>query len=157
MARKVEFVDTSILCNLLGIPGKSQDREKVVAELKRKENARDCDLLLPVTAVIETGNHIAQLADGYQRRRHAETFASLLGMVVAGKAPWSLNEVEWDAAHLSALIAGGSTGSSLVEHACNRLGCGDLNILVERDRYLARTSGIEARVWTLDGLLASYA
>jgi hypothetical protein len=157
VARRVEFVDTSVLCNLLGIPGKCQDREKVLAELKRKEGSRDCDLLLPVTAVIETGNHIAQLTDGRHRRSHAETFAALLRLVVDGKAPWALNEVEWDAAHLSALISGGSTGSTLIEHACNRLGCGDLNILIERDRYLARTSGVEATVWTLDAQLASYA
>lgn len=156
MARRVEFVDTSILCNLLEVPGKCQDRAKVVEDLLRKEKARDCDLLLPVTAVIETGNHIAQLADGHQRRTCAEKFAGVLRMVVEGKAPWTLNEVEWDAAHLNALVAGGSTGSTLVEHACNRLGCGDLNILIERDRYLARTSGVEATVWTLDGGLAAY-
>ncbi|MEW2400403.1 hypothetical protein [Streptomyces sp. NPDC046862] len=156
MARRVEFVDTSILCNLLEVPGKCQDREKVIEELRRKREARDCDLLLPVTAVIETGNHIAQLSDGRQRRTCAERFAGVLQTVVEGKAPWALNEVEWDAAHLSALIEGGSTGSSLVEHACNQLGCGDLNILIERDRYLARTSGVVATVWTLDALLASY-
>lgn len=49
-------------------------------------------------------------------------------------APRVLNEVEWDAAHLRAPVDGGSTGSSLIEHACNKLGCGDLNILIERDR-----------------------
>lgn len=157
MARRVEFVDTSILCNLLEVPGKCQDRKEVVEELQRKERARDCDLLLPMTAVIETGNHIAQLPDGRQRRTCAEKFTAVMRMVVEGKAPWALNEVEWDAAHLDMLIAGGNTGSTLVQHACNRLGCGDLNILVERDRYLARTSGVEARVWTLDELLASYA
>ncbi|MET9953415.1 hypothetical protein ABZ135_17950 [Streptomyces sp. NPDC006339] len=149
-------MDTSVLCNLLGVPGKSQDREKVLAELKQKRQARDCDLLLPVTAVIETGNHIAQLADGYHRRVYAEKFADTLRMVVDGKAPWALNEVEWNAAHLNALVEGGSTGASLVDHAANKVGCGDLNILIERDRYLARTSGIEATVWTLDHGLAAH-
>lgn len=157
MARKVEFVDTSILCNLLEVSGKCQDRERVVRELREKREARDCHLLLPVTAVIETGNHIAQLANGHYRRKCAEQFARILGMVVEGKAPWVLNEVEWNAAHLRTLIAGGETGSSLVEHASNQLGCGDLNILIERDRYLARTSGVAATVWTLDGPLAAYA
>lgn len=156
MARRVEFVDTSVLCNLLEIPGKCQDVEQVRADLVRKMAARDCDLLLPVTAVIETGNHIAQLSDGRARRTYAEKFAALLRLVVAGKAPWSLNKVEWDAAHLDALVTGGSTGSSLVEHAVAGLGCGDLNILIERDRYLARTSGVTATVWTLDVLLAAH-
>ncbi|MEV0034427.1 hypothetical protein [Streptomyces sp. NPDC050804] len=156
MARGVEFVDTSILCNLLEVPGKSQDREKVIAELKRKREVRETDLLLPVTAVIETGNHIAQLSDGHFRRLCAERLAGVLITVIEGTAPWALNEIEWNGAHLRALVDGGSTGATLVEHACNRLGCGDLNILVERDRYLARTSGVTATIWTLDELLASY-
>lgn len=155
--RRVEFVDTSILCNLLEIPGKCQDRTKVVEEYQAKREARDCDLLLPVTAIIETGNHIAQLSDGRKRRTCAERFTAMLRAVVKGEAPWALNEVEWNAAHLETLLAGGSTGSTLVEHAGNGLGCGDLNILIERDRYVARTSGVAATVWTLDNLLSSYA
>ncbi|SEO18759.1 hypothetical protein [Actinacidiphila rubida] len=150
-------MDTSVLCNLLGIPVKCQDRAKVVEQYHAKQKAHDCDLLLPVTAIIETGNHIAQLNDGHQRRICAERFDVMLRAVVNGDAPWALNEVEWNAAHLDALLAGGRTGSTLVEHACNRLGCGDLNILIERDRYLARTSGVAATVWTLDELLSSYA
>ncbi|WP_435124959.1 hypothetical protein [Actinacidiphila sp. bgisy144] len=157
MARRVEFVDTSILCNLLKIPGKCQDHAKVVEEYQAKCHARDCDLLLPVTAIIETGNHIAQLSDGRQRRACAQLFAAMLRAVVDGEAPWALNKVEWNAAHLQSLINGGRTGSTLIEHACNQLGCGDLNILIERDRYLARTSGVTATVWTLDELLSCYA
>ncbi|WP_344258612.1 hypothetical protein [Streptomyces sodiiphilus] len=120
----MEFVDTSILCNLLEIPGKCQDRERVIDELRRKRTARDCDLLLPVTAVIETGNHVAQIADGRQRRVCAEKFAAVLRHVVEGTAPWALNEVEWNDAHLITLLQGGTTGSTLVEHACNRLAAG---------------------------------
>ncbi|MFH9688221.1 hypothetical protein ACH4LE_18170 [Streptomyces sp. NPDC017413] len=110
-----------------------------------------------MTAIIETGNHIAQVSDGRARRSCAERLSAVLTTVVEGTAPWALNEVEWDAAHLRALVDGGSTGSSLIEHACNKLGCGDLNILIERDRYLARTSGVRATIWTLDELLSSYA
>ncbi|MFI5802215.1 hypothetical protein [Streptomyces sp. NPDC051561] len=153
----MEFVDTSILCNLLSVPGKCQDRDKVIVELKSKRETGGCDLLLPVTAIIETGNHIAQLSDGYHRLKCAERFAAVLQTVIEGRAPWALNEVEWDAAHLTTLLAGGETGSTLVEHAQGKLGCGDLNILIERDRYLARTSGVTATIWTLDVLLAAYA
>src|SRR3954453_10810683 len=100
----MEFVETSILCNLLEVPGKSQDRDKVIEELRLKLEARDLDLLLPVTAIIETGNHIAQLADGRMRRSCAERFADVLRMVADGRAPWALNEVEWDAGHLRSLV-----------------------------------------------------
>ena len=52
VGRRVEFVDTSVLCNLLDVPGKNQDRKNVLRAL---EERRACDLILPVTAVIETG------------------------------------------------------------------------------------------------------
>ncbi|MFI9016894.1 hypothetical protein ACIGZI_22940 [Streptomyces griseus] len=75
---------------------------------------------------------------------------AVLTAVVEGTAPWALNEVEWDATPLRALVNGGKP-------ARNQLGCGDLNLLIERDRYLARTSGVRATVWTPDELLPSYA
>ncbi|WP_219469712.1 hypothetical protein [Nonomuraea rhizosphaerae] len=85
MGRHVEFVDTSIQCNLLDIPGKNQNRAAVLQELKADK--RECRLILPVTTVIETGNHIAQLRDGRLRREYAEKLTALLELVIEGKAP----------------------------------------------------------------------
>lgn len=64
---RVYFIDTSVLDNLLEIPKKSQDREQVKNDFSKRqsENSR---FILPITAVIETGNHIAQLSDGQVRR-----------------------------------------------------------------------------------------
>ncbi|WP_371780877.1 hypothetical protein [Streptosporangium subroseum] len=92
MGRRVEFVDTSVLCNLLDVPGKNQDRKNVLRTLEEK---RACDLILPVTAVIETGNHIAQLSDGRLRRQYADKLSKLLELVIIGEAPWVLHTVEW--------------------------------------------------------------
>jgi hypothetical protein len=61
--REVEFVDTSVLLNILDVPGKNQDRQHVVEELREK-TARGVQLIIPVSAVIETGNHITNLPDG---------------------------------------------------------------------------------------------
>src|SRR5437868_4979986 len=104
MGRRVEFVDTSILCNLLDIPGKNQHRALVVQELA--ENKRECNLILPVTAIIETGNHIAQLADGRLRRIYADKLSELLGLVITDRAPWVLHTVVWGADFLRILLAG---------------------------------------------------
>lgn len=154
MARPVAFVDTSVLCNILAVPHRDQDHRSVLAELTERRKTHD--LILPVTAVIETGNHIAQIADGRLRRSCAEKFSAVLRMVVERKAPWTLNRVEWDEAYLLDLIGGAGTGTTLVDLAVQHLGCGDLSILAERNRYLARTSGTTAEIWTLDGQLASY-
>lgn len=93
MARRVEFVDTTILCNLLDVPGKNQSRAEIVQELAHDK--RGCDLILPVTAVIETGNHIAQLSDGRLRRQYAEKLSQLLELVINGRAPWVLHTLTW--------------------------------------------------------------
>ncbi len=144
------FVDTSVLLNLLDVPFMSADREAVAAEYRRRKSAGR--LILPLSAVIETGNHIAHVSDGRARRTCAERLVKMLEMIVAGETPFVLHEMGWDADFISRLIQGGSTTVSFVDHLTNGLiGCGDLSILVERDRYLARVAkGTTAAVWTLD-------
>ncbi len=151
----VWFVDTSILCNMIPVPGRDQDRDKVLASLKEKQEARDT-LVLPVTAIVETGNHISHLQNGHERRRAASTFDRLVRLVIAGKAPWHLHIFSWDRTFLSALLDGASTGSSLIEHAIAKVGCGDLCVLAERDLYRKRTAIQDVRIWTLDHQLASH-
>jgi len=71
MASAVSFVDTSILCNLLPIPGRDENRAEVIAQFHAKAAAREV-LIMPVTAVIEAGNFIAQLGNGGIRRSTAQ-------------------------------------------------------------------------------------
>ncbi|WP_049154685.1 hypothetical protein [Corynebacterium aurimucosum] len=68
---RVYFIDTSVLDNLLAIPHKCQAKEQAKIDFaeRQSENAK---FILPITAVIETGNHIAQLPQGDVRRNIAE-------------------------------------------------------------------------------------
>jgi hypothetical protein len=151
----VWFVDTSVFVNLLSVPGRDQDRGRVVREQKERLSAR-CELVLPVATVIETGNHIAQVSNGSGRRKAAERFSAVLRLVAADEAPWHLHSVRWDGQYLERLVAGGLTGLSLVEHAVSHLGCGDLSILVEREIYRAEARISDVRIWTLDDGLNAY-
>ncbi|WP_211592634.1 hypothetical protein [Microbispora sp. H10836] len=67
----MEFVDTSILCNLLDVPGKNQHQRKTVEELRLKR-------------------YIAQLGNGHDRRDRAKKLHALLDLVIRGEAPWVL-------------------------------------------------------------------
>jgi hypothetical protein len=107
--RKISFVDTTILCNLIPIPGRAQDREQVAAQMRAKERAGEV-LILPVTAVVEAGNFIAQLPDGTARRTTAQTFERLMALVVAGNAPWQLHQFLWGEEFLQSFLAGADTG-----------------------------------------------
>ncbi len=111
--------------------------------------------ILPITAVIETGNFIGQLSSGAERRTTASKFDALLRLICAGQAPWVLHDVAWNREFLEQLLDGASTGTDYVQHAQNKVGAGDLCILTEREQYRARAQ-ISAELWTLDGALSAH-
>jgi hypothetical protein len=149
-------VDTSVLVNLLDLDGFNQDKKSVAEDLKRRVRAKDT-LILPITAVIETGNHIAHHGDGGHRREVAERFAAILQATRDGTLPWQLHNVQWDGVFLDHVISGASTGMTLVEQAVNRMGCGDLCVLAEREAYRRRSGIQDVRVWSLDAHLQAHA
>lgn len=152
--RNVVFIDTSVLCNLVPVPGRDQHRSAVQEELKRRLERND-SFVLPITAVIETGNFIAQLNDGGVRRSTARTMEKLLRLVCEEKAPWVLHDVAWNREFLEQFLNGADTCIDYMAHAQARLGAGDLCILVERQRYQSRTK-IKAEIWTLDKGLGAH-
>ena len=154
LGQEVIFIDTSILCNIVPVPGFDQHREKVRAEMKEYVEKK-AKFILPITTVIETGNHIAQLAGGNDRRESAERFSEILRLVVEHKAPWSLVDVEWREDFLSDLLEGADTEESLVDLAVRKGGLGDVCILTERMRYERRTQ-LRATIWTHDKALAAH-
>lgn len=161
--RIVEFVDTSVLLELLEVPGKAQRPDEVRSELRDRLRRRQ-DLVLPTAAVIETGNHIHHVANGDQRRSCAQRFAATLEMSARGDAPWVLHDATWDSAVLDRIRTGCSTGVGLVDHAtrgrAGGLGTGDLSVLAERDLHRETRvdrQSVDVRVWSADRLLESWA
>lgn len=152
---EVVFLDTSILCDLLKVPGKCQQHEEVRDELHALiENG--AQLVLPIAAIIETGNHIAQ-ADSAGRRDSAKAFADLLRLTAADEAPWTLHSVAWDGRMLHLLRDGPDQVGDFVELAGNGvMGAGDMAILAECSLYTSRTAGVKVRIWTHDEMLAAY-
>jgi len=67
-----------------------QNKDAVLGGLREKIEA-GWSLLLPVAAIIETGNHIAQVADGRQRRGVAGRFVEQVKMALNGEAPWAVS------------------------------------------------------------------
>lgn len=152
----VVFVDTSVLVNILRVPYLDQDRDSILEEFKQRREERQ-RFLLPITTVIETGNHIAQVKDGHGRAEAAERFKNLLELVRDGRAPFLLNDVDWNSTFLDVFLRGADTGSDYVQHARNKVGAGDLCILIERQQFLAKDTGsIQAEIWTLDRELGAY-
>lgn len=154
--KQVTFIDTSVLCELLDVPGKSRG-DGVVREEFYERVADGERFVLPMTTVIETGNHIAQ-ASG-DRRAAAQRLADFVAAAAADRPPFTSNQVAWDIEFLLELLRGDSTGQTLVDLAGNgMMGTGDVAILVERDRYVASSAlGRErVRIWTLEAMLGAH-
>lgn len=151
----VWFIDTSVLTEILRVPGKSQRADEVEAIFNQRYKAGD-KFVIPITTLIETGNHVVQCAG--DRRGAAERFVKAVEAAMSSRPPWIIREVEWAQDLLSALIRGGATGSLLVDLLGDgRMGVGDVVLLVERDEFRARTAYQDVRVWTLEDEMGAYA
>lgn len=156
MRRVVTFLDTSVLVEVLRVPGKSQRPDEVTAELRERVAAGET-LILPAATVVETGNHIAQVGEGGARRGAAERFTTVLEATVAGEAPWALNGSRWDGELLAAICRGTRGCPPLPDMASQGIGAGDVSILAEAEAYARRVAHVDVRVWTLEHALRAYA
>lgn len=142
------IIDTSIFCNILKVPGKSQEHSPVIHLMKEKIQGGE-SLLLPMTSIIETGNHIAQNGDGRQKRTCAEKFIKQLQGAIAGKAPWvpmKPFEIEKFLHWLG----------EFPDYAMKGVGFGDLSIIKDWEELQRIHSGRRVYIWTLDNDLKGY-
>lgn len=152
----VQFIDTSVLLNLLDVPGRVTIPVKEIQKEFRRRFDAGIRFVLPITTIVETGNFIAQCSG--DRRAAAQRFCDALQAAASKTPPWLIAETAWDSQFITELIAGNGTSTSMVDHFTFRtLGAGDLTILVERDRYAAGRALDSVEVWTIDSKLDAYA
>ncbi len=146
--RAVAIVDTSIFCNVLDIPRKNSERTQVIQKFKELIEI-DTNLLLPMAAVFETGNHIAQISDGGNRRRFAKAFAEQVNQAIEGKAPWQVMQ-------LPNVEEVGAWLSDFPDSAMCGAGMGDLSIIKEWEKMRKKTPSCRIFIWSLDKDLQGY-
>lgn len=147
----VVFLDTSVLLNVLDVPRRNDDRAAVIDKFKALVN-KGALLVVPLAAILEVGNHIAQLERG-QREHHAKTFSDLLREAVGGTRPYLISGAHWDPEFLRELIDGTTPSRRLTVLAARGVGTGDGSILLEMHRFGRRVdlpSGRRVELWTLD-------
>lgn len=145
----IVLMDTSVFCNVIDVPGFNQDRDSVLTELGNLIQRRDT-LLLPMAAVLETGNHIAQVAGGGGvRRKVAQRFCDNVSMAIDGTLPWTPTPF-WETEDLKGWL------SDFPDHAMRGVGMGDLSIIKEWERQCDLFPRRRVTVWSLDGDLQGY-
>ena len=139
----VRFIDTSIVMNLLEIPNMCAEAAVVKDEFKTAVEAEET-MILPMSTIIESGNHIAHIADGTIRRTKAMEFQTFLRKTAKDEAPWKLYGLEMRKEDLLALA------NDFPEYALNlEMGIGDMSIIRFYERYKKEVPAIgHIMIWS---------
>lgn len=146
--KAIVLVDTSIFCEILGIPKKSAAHTAVLAELERRV-LDDEWMLLPLATILETGNHVAQNGDGNLRRVMATRFVEQVTAALAGRSPFQPTApLELD--DLQQWLA------EFPDYAIREIGLGDVSIIKEWERQRSLHPMRRVLIWSLDSDLFGY-
>ena len=145
----VVLIDTSVFCNIVPVPGRDQNRHAMLTRLQELVVAKTT-LLLPMAAVLETGNHIAQMSGGGSRRRRtAGHFCKLVTDAIDGTAPWVPTPF-WELEILRGWLG------EFPGHAMANRGMGDFSIIKEWERQCSLHRARRVLIWSLDQHLNSF-
>lgn len=156
MKRKVLIIDTSIFCVWLKVPDMETcgsgdnvwDYERVAKKIKEEIDA-GTTFVLPLAAIIETGNHITHArGDVYEL---AKSFAGFIEDSADSKSPWAAFTAQnglWESEGLKKLV------KRWVENNPNAQSLGDASIVDVAEYYA--TMGQQVEILTGDQGLKSY-
>jgi hypothetical protein len=131
-----------------------QEHAEIYAQLQSKLGNRET-LLLPMTTILETGNHIGQRGDGRQRRQAAERFTAQVRLALDGNSPFVPTRMlsresllEWLDEFPDWAMKSDSKGKGS--------GLGDLAIVKDFEHQCALHRGQRVYIWSLDEHLSGY-
>lgn len=142
----VHFIDTSVFLNIINVPGRNQQHDEVMKELKELLSQKDENaFILPFATIIETGNHIAHCSDGNQRRKAAEKFTECIEKTINNKASWQYYGNQLTPEDLKQICM------EFPDFAMRGEGFGDLSIIRAYEKYKDETPAIhKIRIWSVD-------
>lgn len=142
------IVDTSILVELLNLPGLASRHVGMVAEFEQRQAARE-QFLLPIAALIETGNHIAHIPDGVARRKSADDFVQFAAASLHGKSPFTPTP-------LPSILDVTAWLTDFPDHAMRGVGLADRSLIALWDIQRQLHPQRRIYIWSLDDALISY-
>jgi len=148
MSGAICLVDTSVLLEILEVPGKCGNWQSILSDLEMKIKANEV-LFLPMATIIETGNHVAQNGDGNQRRKCAANFVQFVQQALDGNSPF--RPIKFiDNEQLREII------SVFTDYAMKGISLGDACIIDDYKRLCERHKHKTIYVWAVDEHLSAY-
>ena len=148
------LLDTSIFCEILAVPNMHADAAGHIRKLRARVEAGET-LLLPMTAILETGNHIGHHGAGAARRAAAERFVEQVTRAVNGSAPFEPSRF-WTPEVLVEWLAAFPNWAARVDPKGKGSGLGDLSLVEEWKFACELFPRPRVYIWSLDAHLSSY-
>ena len=145
----IALVDTSILCNMIPVPGLDRHRSDILQQFERFVHD-NLTFLLPVATILETGRHIACLSNGRLRRHTAQRFVVIVLQALDEGVPWTVSHPLLDADALRQYLG------EFPNCAMRGLSLADVSILKEFDRQCSLHPARRVFIWSLDTHLSAY-
>lgn len=141
------LIDTTVFMEILNIPGKASDHKEAIRVLRSKIDNKE-NLFLPMATILESGNHIAQIRNGKDRRSSAENFVYYVQKALEGSSPFK---------PLSFLTPEQMQQwlKEFPESATRGWGLGDLSIIHDFHGQCSRNPHLKVYIWSLDEHLSS--
>ncbi|RZK87719.1 MAG: hypothetical protein EOO62_38770 [Hymenobacter sp.] len=151
--REIHLIDTSGFCRILRVPnmGSDQEHEAALAELGLLASrvGVTTTFLLPVAAIYETGNHIAQNGDGNVKRKAALRFTKQVQAALDGQAPWTPTPLP-DLRDMATWL------TEFPDRVATGTGLGDLSIIKLFEQQCELNPLARVRIWSTDEHLSAY-
>lgn len=157
MPKSVLILDTTVICCLLRVPDKDTCGPKDdawnydrISELLKKEEEKGNTFVLPLAALIETGNHITHSSSA-NKRNLAIALCELLKRSVNGNSPWATfieQSSLWEADQLTEL------SNTWPDLAMSGISIGDATIKQVAEYYAK--AGMNVEILTGDQGLKAY-
>ncbi len=144
----IVLVDTTVLLNVLDVPGRNEQRQDVLAQLGALIDS-NAHLFIPMAAIVEAGNHIAHVPNGHHRREAAGRFVDAIRAALNDEAPWKPVNFPSREAMLEWL-------SGFLESATQGIGIGDMSIIMEWESCCPKYAMSRVLIWSLDEHLQGY-
>jgi hypothetical protein len=142
------LIDTSILLNVINMPNINQAERALILSQFRERIEREDTFLLPYAAIVETGNHIAQLKGDY-KFIYADKFVKDVKAALNGDSPWKpLKFPTFEA--LNHWLDG------FPKFASEGIGFADYSMIKEWEEQKALFPAYSVRIWSLDNGLQGY-
>lgn len=147
--KSIALIDTSILLELLEVPGRDSKSAEIKKQLREKQRDAKESLILPLAAILETGNHVGRVPDGALRRQAAKRFVDVIELALKNQAPFVARVPENE--NVSRWC---SDFQEWVKPEKRELT--DLSIRETWERVCDENPGRRVYIWSLDSHLASF-